>query len=346
MIAKMLALMGLMAAGGTSSGPLPSAVRGAVPGFSGQILVADRTHILFDERLGTAPHSAIWPWGSVSKQVTAALVMMEVDRGRLSLDDRIIDRLPDFPNADTGRATIRQLLQHMSGLPNSNDMPGNPPGTAFYTRRGAGVGGRADAYGFCAGPGKPPSGTQFSYNNCDTIVIGAILERVSDLPFATLLARRVRRPLHMASLHMARPFELPVPGRSQGRPVPRENLATYGPAGAMIGSARDLVAFDRALIDDRLLSRGARTVLWQGDPKIGYGALGAWSFPARLAGCKGDVRLIERRGSVGGVQARNIIAPDLGRMVVAFTDDADYDFGEIWQGRGAAYRLLSAALCT
>ena len=70
-----------------------------------------------------------------------------------------------------------------------------------------------------------------------------------------------------------------------------------------------------------------------------------WSFPARLAGCAAPVALVERRGDVGGIQVRNVIAPDLGRSIAIFTNDDAVDFGEVWQGRGLSYDLLSAAFC-
>jgi hypothetical protein len=54
---------------------------------------------------------------------------------------------------------------------------------------------------------------------------------------------------------------------------------------------------------------------------------------------------VERRGDLGGIQVRNILAPGLGRAMAVFTNDATVDFGEIWQGQGLTYDLLSAALC-
>jgi D-alanyl-D-alanine carboxypeptidase len=54
---------------------------------------------------------------------------------------------------------------------------------------------------------------------------------------------------------------------------------------------------------------------------------------------------VERRGYVGGIQARNIIAPGRGVTVVMFSNQADYDFGEIWQGKGLSHDVLAAALC-
>jgi hypothetical protein len=123
------------------------------------------------------------------------------------------------------------------------------------------------------------------------------------------------------------------------------NVAAYGAAGAIIGSATDLVRFDQALMTGKLITSGSRDTLWRGEPSLGYVALGAWSFAAPLRGCTGSIKLMERRGSVDGVKARNIIAPDLKRILVAFTPKGDFDFGEIRRGKGASYELASAAFC-
>ena len=74
-------------------------------------------------------------------------------------------------------------------------------------------------------------------------------------------------------------------------------------------------------------------------------ALGVWSYPAPLKGCEGAVRLVERRGEIGGTQVRNLIAPDKKLALIVFADQAGLDFGEIWQGKGLTYDLASAAFC-
>ena len=85
--------------------------------------------------------------------------------------------------------------------------------------------------------------------------------------------------------------------------------------------------------------------MWTGEPKLGFVALGAWVFPATLRGCAKPVELVERRGQIAGIQARNILAPELGVSIVVLTNDGDLDFGEIWLRKGFAYELASAALC-
>ena len=54
------------------------------------------------------------------------------------------------------------------------------------------------------------------------------------------------------------------------------------------------------------------------------------------------MRLVKRRGEIGGVEVRNLLAPDLGRAVVVFADRSDLDFGEIWRGKGMSFDLASA----
>lgn len=102
---------------------------------------------------------------------------------------------------------------------------------------------------------------------------------------------------------------------------------------------------DRALVAGRLLSPAARDELWKGDPKLGFMALAQWSFFAPLKGCSAPVRIIERRGGIERFQVRNIILPDSNRIIILFTADGDFDFGEIWQGKGLSHDLLAAAAC-
>ena len=85
--------------------------------------------------------------------------------------------------------------------------------------------------------------------------------------------------------------------------------------------------------------------LWAGEPRWGYAALGAWAYPAQPAGCSAPVTVVERRGNVGGIQARNLLVPARGLSLIAFTNAADFDFGEVWQGQGFTHDLLAAALC-
>ncbi len=284
-----------------------------------------------------------WIWASVTKQVTATLVMQEVDRGRISLDAPVGKYLPGFGgNRDI---TIRELLQHRSGLPN----PSADAASGFYTQSGEQITDRGRTAGFCAGPTAKANGGDWEYNNCDYMVLGAVLEAVTGLGYDALVEERLVRPLGLDGPHLA------VDGAAWGGAAARGygasgrvaeiNVATGGAAAALIGTARDLARLDRAWMGGGLLSAEARDTAWKGDPALGYMALGVWSYPAGLNGCAAPLHLVERRGDFGGTQVRNVIAPSLGRAMVLFTNDASAEFGEVWQAKGLTYDLLSAAFC-
>lgn len=326
----------------------------AAKGLTGEVGLSTREATPYARAISAPgrPHAVgeIWRWASVTKQVTATLVLQEVAAGRLALDDRLAARLPAFHGATADGVTLRMLLQHTSGLPNPDDTPpvGPQGAPSFYLRPEAGAGTSADAFGYCAGKPKASPGAGFSYDNCDFIVLGAVLERETGRSYARLVRDRIAAPLHLRTLNLA------VAGR-QPRTVsgwldantrePALRLANFGASGALYGSAADLLSLDRGLLDGRLLDADSAATAWTGEPRLGYVALGAWAFPARLRGCEGPVRLVERRGEIGGVEVRNLLAPDLGRAMVVFADRSDLDFGEIWQGRGMSFELASAGFC-
>lgn len=323
-------------------------------GLEGEMLVGDVQDIWFEKAAGRAdrangkPHrtGAVWRWASVSKQVAAALTMQAVAEGHLTLNDTVLQHLPAFAGPSAAKITVRNLLQHTSGLPNPNDSPEVGGMPSFYLRQGADL--DATALAYCGGPIKRAPGERFDYDNCDTLVLGAILGTIYKQPVAELLQRRVVQPLQLKSLRLNQGSSSAqaVAYDAAGHTVPQPKVATFGLAGALEGTARDLLAFDRALLTDQLLPRAQRDVMWTGDPKLGYVALGAWAFETRLAGCKAPVKLVERRGDVGGIQVRNLIATQLGISLVVFTNQAELEFGELWQGSGLGYDLASAAFCS
>ncbi len=357
-------LFGSTAAAAAAAPPSPPPLAGAFDraaavvrsaGLAGELLVTDAAGPERSVAFGLADRAANranragqrWLWASVTKQVTAILVMQQVDGGRLALGAPVGTYLPDF--GGDRAITIRDLLQHRSGLPNPSDTVASDGVPAFYRESGPGITDAARAAGFCAGPPKRARGGDWEYNNCDYLVLGAVLEAVTGKRYADLVRDSLARPLRLRSVALAPDGAARggavAAGYDGATPAPALNVATGGAAAALTGTAADLAAIDRALLNGRLLSPAARDAAWAGDPGLGYMALGVWSFSAPLKGCAVPVRLIERRGDFGGTQVRNIIAPALGRALVFFTNDVAADFGEVWQGKGLTFELLSAAFC-
>jgi len=328
----MMAAALLIAAASLPDAPARVQVVAAGKGFAGVVLLAEGGKVTLEQGFGGFKAGDSWRWASVTKQVAATIAMQDVAAGRLDLDAPITRYLPAFQGPTGPRITVAMLLGHTSGLPDSNANNG-----ALF-RPGA----TQSSDELCAGPPRDQPGASFYYDNCDYIVAGRLLEAINGKSFASLLAERIAGPLRMTSVQLA---GVNVGGLEGGKPESPQNLAAYGPAGAITGTVRDMWRFDQALIDGTLMPAAQRARMWEARPQYGYAAFSQWVFDAPLQRCAAPQRLVERRGNIGGVQVRNFILPDRNIVLIAITNRDDTDFGEIWQGKGLAHDLLSAAAC-
>jgi len=326
--------------------------------FDGVVQVGRGDDVLYRRAVGVAdritqqPHlvGESWRWMAITQQVTALLAMQDVENGRLGLDDTLATALPGFGDGGLDRVTVRQLLQHSAGLANPDDGAADTSGVpVFYRAEGAAASQKATLR-FCAGAPKSAPGAKFEDNPCDYLVLGAILERTGGAGYAQLVAKRIARPLKLASLAVQSPARAEVSGRVVGyraeglREAPF-NVGRYGAAGALSGTLDDLRRFDRALLDGDLLSKPATAAMWSGEPRLGNVAFGALAYSARLPHCATPVGLVERRSEIGGVHAVNVLAPEQGVALIAFSNTAATEFGHVMQGSGLLHDLLDAAVC-
>lgn len=319
-----------------------------VRNFSGLILVSQGDTVVYARALGDVrPGSgdahrldARWRWASITKQIVATIVMQEAATGRIDLDAPITRYWSDFPDTNRATLSVRHLLRHRSGLADPEDTPLLSSGLpSFY---GTEFGGTLATETYCTGPSRAAPDAGYRYNNCDFIILGRLLERVTGQSLDDLIGQRMPGGPRLFP-HGGET----VPGFHRGESEPPVRFASYGGAGGMNGTILDLWAFDRALMRGELLDPEAREEMWTGDPAIGYAALGQWVFPARLAGCETPHRLVERPGAIGGVQGRNYILPELDMAVIVFTNrsEAEFPLGHIARNRAFAFDLLSAAVC-
>jgi D-alanyl-D-alanine carboxypeptidase len=318
--------------------------------ISGQYLLSDTVddcgNLLGPQEYRTA--DTPWRWASVTKQIVAVAVMQQVERGKLALDTPIAAYVPRLKVANAGRITLRMLLQHTSGLPNVEDGPLDAKREMLVQYRYDAPAPPPGISQICHGKAKAEPGARFEYDNCDTEVVGAVLEAVTGMPLAKLLDAEIFAKAGMQWTHLVAPGEKPF-GRhgyfADGRDDAFIDIGRFGAAGAIRGPPSDLAKFDRALMTGQLLKPDSRAEMARGDPKFGYAALGVWGYTVPLKGCATPQKLVERRGEIGGVQVRNIIAPERNLALIVFTD-RPFDFGEPWQGKRGTYDLLSAALCS
>ncbi|MFZ6843242.1 serine hydrolase domain-containing protein [Undibacterium sp. RuTC16W] len=320
-------------------------------GFRGLVLAAHKDKILIETVVGDSvmntgtkqrlTKESIFRFASITKQFTAVLVMQQVDAGKIDLDQALGKYWPDFPNVATRAVTIRQLMMHMSGLPNPDKVP------QFYTRRSKSSGDmQVSAQGICAAALQRAPGSGFDYNNCDYIVLGALLERMSGASFASLLQEKIFAPAQMTSsgMYTATYHDDPrhVRGMMNGAPEIAINFASYGAAGAAFGSMRDLLAFDQAFTQGKLMSLTSRSEMVK--PNNYGAALGVWSYPFAAKPDQVPSMIIERQGWIGGVRTLNLIDLKNEVYLVMVSTNGDLDLSQTWANKGPAAGVLRAAL--
>lgn len=137
-----------------------------------------------------ATAETVYRIGSSSKQFTAALVMRLVERAVVGLDDPVDRHLPGMPRKWLG-ITVRQLLNHTSGVPNFTDT-----GSSHWAKKLSPAG----LLALVSGRGLQfPPGSKFAYSNSNYVMLGQIAERHYGKPFAQILADELFVPLNMSS---------------------------------------------------------------------------------------------------------------------------------------------------
>lgn len=197
--------------------------------------------------------------GSISKNFIAALVLQLAEEGRLSLDDQLDVWLPPYPNVD-GTATIRQLLDHTSGLFQPNHHPDFwsvvfADGTRVWTDEEILSSFLAEPYS--------AKGTEWHYSNAGYMLLGQIIEAATGSSVSAQLRGRFFEPLRLTTAFLL-PEENPRGAVAEGwfdidfdagSDLERFSefpwTATMPEAGGVFASAEDLASWARALFADQ-----------------------------------------------------------------------------------------------
>jgi CubicO group peptidase (beta-lactamase class C family) len=255
---------------------------------SGCVLVARRGEVLVNRAYGPADRehgvplrpSARFRIGSLSKQFTAAAILLLEQRGKLDIEAPLARYLPDFPHADS--LTLHQLLTHTSGLANFNELPDygeryvQPLSTAEVVEW------------FKAQPRIGTPGEKWAYSNSNYILLAAVIEKVSGKPFATFLHDELFAPLGMNGTGVDI-YEDVLGERAEGyvrdwtgvHRTPYRNMALMNGAGSIVSTVGDLLRWDRALRTEVPLGSAARQKLftpvqaayacgWFTEPRFGH----------------------------------------------------------------------------
>jgi D-alanyl-D-alanine carboxypeptidase len=201
---------------------------------------------------------------STSKAFSGAVALVLVDQGVLSLDSTIAEVLPDLPDA-WGGVTLRQLLQHTSGIPSYTKDPGYQQYLATHLT--SPITPKAILDFVADDPLRFPPGTEYAYSNSDNIVIGLMAEAASGSSYDQLLRELVFTPLGLDRTSLPTGLDIPEPfvrGYDNTPPSPPEDISEVINAqqvwasGALISTPKELTRFIRAYANGKLITRGLR----------------------------------------------------------------------------------------
>lgn len=234
-------------------------------GFQGSVLVAYKGKVILAKGYGMANYTFGEPntpqtkffIGSITKQFTAAAIMILQERGLLDVHDPISKYLPEYPGATGDKITIENLLTHTSGVPNYTDVP------ELMMKRTRNLSPSDLLDLFKNEPLEFEPGTDFHYSNSGYIILGAIIEKISGQSYEAFLHHEILNKVGMHNSGYAR-REAGLPDRADGytiddRRAPIEALpisfSVLHTAGAMYSTVEDMLKWDQALYNQQILSR-------------------------------------------------------------------------------------------
>ncbi len=292
--------------------------------FNGSILVAEKGKIIYEHAFGMANMEWSIPnqpdtkfrIGSVTKQFTATLILQLVDEGKIKLDGKITDYLPDY-RKDTGeKVTIHQLLNHTSGIPSYTDRPDfmpqvsrNPYGIADFVKK------------FASGDLQFEPGSKFSYNNSGYSLLGAIIEKVTGKSYETVLAERIFKPLGMTNSgydnyaplikHRASGYQKTPDGFVNAAYL---DMSIPYAAGSIYSTVADLFKWDQALYEGNILSAESKKLMFT--PGLGNYGYGIRITEEPLGKSDQKIRIIGHGGGINGFNSLMMRAIDKRQTVI------------------------------
>lgn len=319
---------------------------------AGESSVGSGTPVEFDTR---------FRMGSNTKTFVAVVVLQLAEEGTLSLDDSVEKWLPGVVSGngnDGSRVTIRQLLQHTSGIHNyTADLFTNFTADDFNRVRYDSV---SPEELLVIALGHPPDfepGTSWNYSNTNYVLAGMIIEKATGGDWPSQVQERIIAPLGLtATFEPGEDPDLPNP-HSQGYHLFVENeplvdVTSYnhtwgGAAGSLISTLDDLTRFWRALQSGELLAPTqlaemqmtvAATGLEEVIPGVRYG-LGIMRVPTSCGGSYWG-----HFGDTTGFTTRNAVNLEGTRSVV-LSNNTSFDVGPALQVISDDLKLLDDAMC-
>lgn len=296
--------------------------------FNGTALVAERGKVIYKKGTGFANMEWKIPnrpetkfrIGSITKSFTAFLILQLAEQGKIRLEGKVSDYLPDYRKDIGERVTIHHLLTQTSGIQEFFQLPG------FYEEAGR------DRHGveefvkkYCGRWLRFEPGTRFEFSNSGYYLLGAVIERITGRSYEQALKAQVLDPLGMKDTGLDDAAAI-ITNRAAGYEktmggyinTPYLDMSVPYAAGALYSTVEDLSIWDLALADDRLLGKEFKALLFRPyvealGARYGYG----WVIDKKkLSGSPDEVSCIWHGGVVHGFNSLMERYVDDGHLII------------------------------
>ncbi|MEO8449803.1 MAG: serine hydrolase domain-containing protein [Gemmatimonadota bacterium] len=270
-----------------------------------------------ENRVPASP-DAVFEIGSITKQFTSAAIMQLVDQGKVSLDDKLTKFFPDWP-APGSDVTVRELLNHTSGIKSFTSLKQWP----LYKGRELShdsLLALVDHVPFDFTPG-----TDWRYNNSGYYILGVIVEKLSGERYADYVVKHLAEPFGLSSTRYCESRPL-IPHRARGYSMSPggfvnagyQDMSSPGGAGAVCSTARDLVAWTRALESGKVVKPESYRLMTTPIP-LPSGKRQDYGFGLAAGEFEGH-RSISHNGGIDGFRSQMASYPDDALIVAVLTN--------------------------
>jgi len=291
--------------------------------FNGSALVAENGKVIYKGGFGLAnvewgiPNTPDTKFrlGSITKQFTATVILQLVEQGKIKLDGKLSDYLPEY-RKDTGdKVTIHHLLTHTSGIPSYTNQPGflenvsrNPYKVNEFVKK------------YASGDLEFEPGSKYSYNNSGYFLLGAIIERVTGKPYEQVLKQNIFDPAGMKNTGYDHHNTIILKRASGYTKTPVLSNAAFldmsipYAAGSLYSTVEDLYLWDQALYTDKLLSAASKELMYK--PFLQNYAYGWVVRNASFKQNNNDIQVIAHDGGINGFTTTIVRFPKERNLIV------------------------------
>jgi len=294
--------------------------------FEGTILIAEQGEIQYQKSFGHADaqqrvaiaNDMTFSIASITKMLTALVILQMVEDGKLKLDDPLVELLPEIDVPKANKITVHHLLLHISGLPNEkNEIYAVETKPAEFVAQT--LTNKRNKFG------------AFNYANIDYVLLGLIIEKLDGRSWQKSIQERILDKAGMEETGFLKRGNYPdnfvytynIDKKENRIQDPLFYIENFYAAGCMYATAKDLLKLDQAMYGETLLNESSKELMYTSYPEYNYSGYSVWTYNYPFA--PSQPRVMERRGGILGANSALIRMLDSNRTIIILSNNDQFN---------------------